>query len=52
MEYRVKEVPANMKQREAGISMHAGLKPVFYMLQIMLSICIVMIRHKLTKKVA
>lgn len=52
MKYRVKEVKAHMRQREAGISMHAGLKPVIYMLQIMLSICVVMISHKLTKKVS
>lgn len=52
MKYRVKEVQAHMRQREAGVSMHAGLKPVIYMLQIMLSICVVMISHKLTKKVS
>jgi glycosyltransferase involved in cell wall biosynthesis len=52
MDYRIKEVPARMRHRETGISMHAGLKPVLYMLQIMLGILIVMIRHKRTKKVA
>lgn len=52
MKYRVKEVPAHMRQREAGVSMHAGLKPVIYVLQIMLSISIVIISHKLTKKVS
>lgn len=52
MKYRVKEVPARMRQRKAGVSMHAGLKPIIYMMQILLSISIVMIRHKLAKKVA
>ncbi|WP_336787919.1 glycosyltransferase family 2 protein [Paenibacillus sp. MMO-177] len=52
MKFEIKEVPARMKQREAGMSMHAGLRPVFYMMQILLSILIVMLRHKMTKKVA
>ncbi|MCY9664237.1 glycosyltransferase family 2 protein [Paenibacillus alginolyticus] len=49
--YRVKEIPVQMRQRLAGVSMHAGLKPFFYMLKIMLSIGIVILRHQLTKKV-
>jgi glycosyltransferase involved in cell wall biosynthesis len=52
MKYNIKEVPAHMRRRESGISMHAGLKPLFYMLQILLSILVVMLRHKLTKKAA
>lgn len=52
MDFQVKEVPARMRQREAGISMHAGLKPILYMMQIMLGILVVVIRHKRTKKVA
>lgn len=50
MKFRIKEVPATMRQREAGVSMHAGWKPIVYMMQIMLSIFIVMLRHKLAKK--
>lgn len=49
--YTVKEIPAQMKERTAGTSMHAGLKPVKYMLKIMVSIGIVLLRHQLTKKV-
>lgn len=52
MDFRIREVPVRMKHRETGISMHAGLKPILYMLQMLLSILIVMIRHKRTKKVA
>lgn len=50
MDFHVKEVPARMRKRKAGISMHAGLKPLLYMIQIMLGIIIVMIRHKRTKR--
>jgi glycosyltransferase involved in cell wall biosynthesis len=49
--YRVKEIPVRMRQRHAGVSMHAGIKPFFYILKIMLSIGIVLLRHQLTKKV-
>lgn len=49
--YRVKEIPVQMRERNAGVSMHAGFKPFFYMLKIMLSIGIVLLRHQLTKKV-
>lgn len=52
LDFRLKEVPAHMKQREIGVSMHAGLKPILYMMQIMLSILIVMIRHKREKRMA
>ncbi|MBB3108744.1 glycosyltransferase involved in cell wall biosynthesis [Paenibacillus phyllosphaerae] len=52
MKFTIHEVPAHMKQREAGVSMHAGLKPIFYMMQILMSIVIVLIRHKLSRKVA
>jgi glycosyltransferase involved in cell wall biosynthesis len=49
--YRIKEIPVQMRQRHAGTSMHAGVKPFFYMLNMMLSIGIVLLRHQLTKKV-
>ncbi|MFB9325192.1 glycosyltransferase family 2 protein [Paenibacillus aurantiacus] len=52
MKFSIKEVPARMKQREAGVSMHAGIKPVIYMCQILLSILIVLIRHKMTREEA
>lgn len=52
MNFRIKEVPAKMRQREEGVSMHAGLKPILYLMQMLLSITIVIIRHKWKKRVA
>jgi len=48
--YRVSEIPVVMRERSAGTSMHAGIKPVFYMFKILLSIGIVILRHQLAKK--
>lgn len=42
--YRVGEVPVSMKLRTYGESMHSGLKPLIYMVQISLSILIVWLR--------
>jgi glycosyltransferase involved in cell wall biosynthesis len=45
--YKIVEIPVNMYDREHGISMHSGLKPIVYVLQIMLSIFVIVLRHKL-----
>lgn len=45
--YRVEEVPAVMHLRTEGVSMHSGLKPLFYMFRMMFSIVAVWIRIKL-----
>lgn len=50
-QYKLTEIPVNMKNREHGESMHSGLKPILYIFQILLSISIVWIRHMFTKKV-
>lgn len=50
--YRIREIPAHMRIREAGVSMHAGIKPLFYMMKISLSIFIVLLQHKLIKRVS
>jgi len=50
--YRIREIPAHMRIREAGISMHAGIKPLFYMMKISLCILIVLLRHTLSKRVS
>jgi glycosyltransferase involved in cell wall biosynthesis len=50
--YRIREIPAHMRIREAGVSMHAGLKPLLYMMKISLAIFIVLLHHKLTKRVS
>lgn len=48
--YIIREVPANMKERVSGVSMHSGLKPVIYVLKILLSIFIVILRDLIQKK--
>lgn len=50
--YRIREVPAHMRIREAGVSMHAGLKPLLYMMKIMLAIFVVMLQYKMMKRVS
>jgi glycosyltransferase involved in cell wall biosynthesis len=46
--YKVCEVPANIRQREFGKSMHAGLKPIFYMVKMLVSILIVLLRKRIS----
>ncbi|HEU4962869.1 MAG TPA: glycosyltransferase family 2 protein [Bacilli bacterium] len=48
-QYRIAEIPAHMRQREEGVSMHAGIKPFFYMIKISLAIFLVLLGHKLNK---
>ncbi len=43
---KIVEVPATFKQRQDGISMHAGLKPVYYMIKMCMSILVVVFRQK------
>lgn len=50
-DFRVREIPVHMRNRMAGESMHSGLKPLFYFVKILLSISIVVMRHKLKKLV-
>jgi glycosyltransferase involved in cell wall biosynthesis len=45
-QYHIIEIPVNMYNRENGISIHSGIKPVVYLLQIILSILVIVIRHK------
>ena len=46
------EIPAVMHNREYGKSMHSGLKPIWYMFHMMLSITGVIMRHKVLKNVS
>lgn len=41
---RVREIPVRMYQREAGQSMHSGLKPIWYMFKMLLSIAVTLLR--------
>ena len=47
--FTIKEVPATFLEREAGESMHSGLKPIYYFAKMTLSIFIIVIRNKLNK---
>lgn len=49
--YRVKEIPVNIKERYSGKSMHVGLKTVFYLIKMLISIWVVLIRKKMQAEV-
>ena len=45
--YKIKEIPVQMKERVYGESMHAGIwGPFIYMLRMMYSIALVLIKYK------
>ena len=44
--FRVKEVPVTMRERISGESMHASLKPIYYVFKMALAIFIVMLRQR------
>lgn len=43
---RIAEVPVVMRARKGGVSMHAGLKPLFYVCKMALSIVLTLVRHE------
>lgn len=43
--FRVKEVPVVMYRDDSGHSMHAGLRPIFYGIRMMMSIFMTLLRH-------
>lgn len=47
--FRVEEIPAVMHIRREGVSMHSGLKPMFYMFRMMFSMIAVWVRIKIYK---
>lgn len=49
LNYRVAEVPAVMHPRVAGTSIHSGLKPVWYMIRMLLSTLAIAFRIKVLK---
>lgn len=49
LKFRVLEIPAVMHARIAGVSMHSGLKPLFYMMNMFLSIITVWFRFRVLK---
>ena len=47
---RVKEVPVVMMERSGGKSMHSGLKPLYYIIKMILSIFMVVLNYRRWKK--
>ncbi len=43
--FRLKEVPVTMRGRMSGVGMHASLKPIYYVIKMVLSIAIVLLRQ-------
>jgi glycosyltransferase involved in cell wall biosynthesis len=44
--FRVVEVPVTMRERISGVSMHSGLKPLYYVGKMWLAISMVLLRQK------
>ena len=49
-DFTIKEIPAIMHVRETGTSMHSGLKPIMYIIKMLMNVTIVIIREKYLKK--
>lgn len=47
--FRIEEIPAVMHARVSGTSMHSGIKPIFYMFRMFISILAVWYRFKVMK---
>ena len=48
--FSVKEVPVIMMERAGGTSMHAGLKPLYYIIKMILSIVMVVLSQRRWKQ--
>lgn len=49
--YSIEEIPVEMREREFGVSMHAGLwEPFTYMVRMMYSIFVILLKYKGIKK--
>ena len=44
--FRMTEVPVRMFENSEGKSMHSGIKPLYYMFKMLLSICVTLMREK------
>lgn len=44
--FRIAEVPVRMRANESGTSMHGGLKPLYYLFKMLLSIAVTLLRKK------
>lgn len=43
--YRVAEVPVNIRPRISGETMHSGLKPIFYVFNVLISIAVILLNE-------
>jgi glycosyltransferase involved in cell wall biosynthesis len=48
--FRLKEVPVRMYPRAGGVSMHAGLRPVYYVFKMLLSVALAPLRHEAAER--
>lgn len=49
--YSIKEIPVNMRERQFGVSMHAGIvEPFLYMIRMVYSIFVVLLKYRGIKK--
>jgi glycosyltransferase involved in cell wall biosynthesis len=48
--YKIAEIPINVRTRNYGTSMHSGLKPIIYILKVLLSIFITLLREIFVKE--
>jgi len=46
MGYRIEELPIDVQPRRSGVSQHQGLKPIYYIIKMFLSIIITLLRPK------
>ena len=44
--FKIRELPVAMYERNNGISMHRGLRPVYYIFKVILSIFMTMLRKR------
>lgn len=47
--FRIKEIPVDMNPSLTGKSMHSGLKPIYYIFKMMLSIFVTLLREPIRK---
>ena len=49
--FKIEEIPVKMRLREYGESMHGGiLKPIKYMISILYTICIIILRNAFRRR--
>ena len=49
--FKIKEIPVNVRERQHGESMHSGYKPILYLMKMIISINIVLLRNVIHKEI-